>query len=268
MGGFLNTTQINKLMGWRNYATTKQSGASFNSPSFPPDLTHEEYFASNFLGAAYPLTTSFTTVSSSPKQPNGPSGDDRQELIKLQRTLDNPWGSPQSLLQHLGRFPANKPAPDWPKVTGNNLTDRFDMTNLHLMIPGYAIHHGNGKVTSMALTNVPITQLFGLVWVPELFNARSIDPNYYGHWKYIHNLSQLPANPDFFQIIDYAMNRVNGGASNPQKTFQVGAALIDQYDSDDLDDPDPNLPNGSAGNTITIIDYGGASYAYGIEGMS
>ena len=57
-------------------------------------------------------------------------------------------------------------------------------------------------------------------------------------------------------------------ASNPQKTFAVGAALIDQYDGDDLDDPDPNLPNGGAGNTITIIDYGGASYAYGIEGMS
>ena len=68
------------------------------------------------------------------------------------------------------------------------------------------------------------------------------------------------------------MNRVNGGASNPQKTFQVGAALIDQYDVEDLYDEDPNLPNGSPGNTITIIDTTGhndpADYVYGIEGMS
>ena len=41
-----------------------------------------------------------------------------------------------------------------------------------------------------------------------------------------------------------------------RNTFNVGAALIDQYDTDDLYDPDPNPPsNGNFGNTITIIDY-------------
>ena len=55
--------------------------------------------------------------------------------------------------------------------------------------------------------------------------------------------------------------------------FTVGAALIDQYDTDDLFDPDPNPPNsGNFGNTITIIDTVGngnpADYVYGIEGMS
>src|SRR5438094_7314729 len=34
MGNFLGTTQINKMMGWRNYATTQQTGASFDNPSF------------------------------------------------------------------------------------------------------------------------------------------------------------------------------------------------------------------------------------------
>jgi hypothetical protein len=54
-----------------------------------------------------------------------------------------------------------------------------------------------------------------------------------------------------------------------RNTFNIGAALIDMYDTDDLFDPDPNPPsNGDFGNNITIIDYGGASYAYGIEGMS
>src|SRR5262249_13956422 len=63
MGNFLGTTQINKLMGWRNHATTQQTGASFNNPSFPPDLTHQEYYARYFLGAIPPFTTPFTTVS-------------------------------------------------------------------------------------------------------------------------------------------------------------------------------------------------------------
>src|SRR5262245_11808393 len=35
MGGFPSSTQINKLMGWRNYATTQQPTASFENPSFP-----------------------------------------------------------------------------------------------------------------------------------------------------------------------------------------------------------------------------------------
>ena len=50
-------------------------------------------------------------------------------------------------------------------------------------------------------------------------------------------------NPDFFQIIDYAMNQGNGGVNDPnhvRNTFTIGAALIDQYDTDDLYDPDPN----------------------------
>src|SRR5205823_6035486 len=61
------------------------------------------------------------------------------------------------------------------------------------------------------------------------------------------------------------------GVNDPNRirtTFNIGAALIDQYDGDDLDDPDPLHPN--YGNTITIIDYDGNkfNYAYGIEAMS
>src|SRR4029077_15056368 len=61
MGSFPNATQINKLMGWRNYATTQQSGASFDNPSFA--LASADNYASYFLGAALPFTTAFTTVS-------------------------------------------------------------------------------------------------------------------------------------------------------------------------------------------------------------
>ena len=121
-------------------------------------------------------------------------------------------------------------------------------------------------------------KLFGLAWVgaePGHPVLASLDPNYYGHWQYgghgcPHDINSLPANPDFFQIINYALTLGNGGVSPaPSTVFTVGASLIDQYDGDDLNDPDPNYPGNAAnGNTITIIDYGGASYAYGIEAMS
>jgi hypothetical protein len=110
-----------------------------------------------------------------------------------------------------------------------------------------------------------------LRWVNGTFAAgtRLTDPNYYGHWQYIHNINSLPDNPDFFQVIDYAMNQAIG-VNNPnhvRNTFTVGAALIDQYDTDDVFD-DPG--NAGTGNTITIIDYDGnpLNYAYGIERMS
>ena len=90
-----------------------------------------------------------------------------------------------------------------------------------------------------------------MVWVDGNFNpgTRFTDPDYYGHWQYgghgcSHNINSLPADPDFFQIINYATNEAIG-VNDPNRirnTFNIGAALIDLYDGDDLDDPDPNNP--------------------------
>jgi hypothetical protein len=272
----ITTAQINKLMGWRNYATTQQpTSASFDSPSFA--LASADNYARYFLGAALPFATPFTTVSSVP-DPLNPSRTDqavmtRQELIKLQRTI----GFSPSLLQYLGTFSreTNRPAPDWPQT----VAARWDMNYLALAIPdSWIVHpgnHGQGHAWGQQM-HTEFAQRFGLVWVNGNFviGTRLIDPNYYGHWRYIHSLNPLPANnPDFFQMIDYAMNQAIGvtDPNHVRNTFNVGAALIDQYDTDDLYDPDPNPPaNGNAGNTITIIDYGAGAinYAYGIEGMS
>jgi hypothetical protein len=155
------------------------------------------------------------------------------------------------------------------------------MNNLALAIPDswivYPGGHGQGHAYGLQRHSL-FAQLFGLQWVNGNFTlgTRLTDPNYYGHWKYIHHLGQtLPANPDFFQIIDYAMNQAIGvnDPNHVRNTFTIGAALIDQYDTDDLYDPDPNPPtNGTGGNTITIIDTAGngnpSDYVYGIEGMS
>lgn len=281
MGGFPSPTPINKLMGWRNYATTQQTGASFDNPQFP--LGNADFFARYFLGAAYPLATSFTTVSAvswgiPPRTDQ--AAMNRQELIKLQRTI----GFSQSLLQYLGTFSRelNRPAQDWPLKSGNRLSDRFDMTNLQIAIPGFRIRPGNnGKGHAWGLAKKSdFFRLFGLVWVDGTHNplTKGTDPNYYGHWQYggpghTHDINSLPADPDFFQIINYATNEAVG-VNDPTRirnTFNIGAALIDLYDGDDLDDPDPNPPvNGNYGNTITIIDYDGIplNYAYGIEAMS
>ena len=57
MGGFPSTAQINEIMGWRNYATTQQTGASFNNPSFPSPAP--DTYARYFLGAALPFSHTF-----------------------------------------------------------------------------------------------------------------------------------------------------------------------------------------------------------------
>jgi hypothetical protein len=276
-----SATQINKLMGWRNYATTQQPPtASFDNPSFA--LASADYYAKYFLGPSLPFTTDFKMVSTALQNNRTDQAVmTRQELIKLQRTI----GFSQSLLQYLGTFSReqNRPAPDWPQLTDALAAARWDMNNLALVIPDSWIVYpgGHGQGHAWGLQNHSLfAQLFGLRWVDGNWGThgdRFTDPNYYGHWRYIHNLNPLPANnPDFFQIIDYAMNQAIGvtDPNHVRNTFNVGAALIDQYDTDDLVDPTPgqNPPPGESlhGNTITIIDYDGNpfDYAYGMEGMS
>ena len=159
------------------------------------------------------------------------------------------------------------------------------MNNLALVIPlpwYYPGNHGQGHAYGKQRKN-DFEGLFNLQWVPGTFQGdRFSDPNYYGHWRYTGLLSannnpplkvdSTHLTPDFFQIIDYAMNQAIGIPPNApnhmRNTFNIGAALIDQYDSDDLHD---SPPDGSpSGNTITIIDYDGnpLNYAYGIEALS
>jgi hypothetical protein len=283
MSDFRPPDQIDRIMGWRNYATTQQTGASFNNPSFV--LASADNYARYFLGAVPPFGTPYTsvptTVWGSPPRTDQ-AVMNRQELIRLQRTI----GFSQSLLQYLGTFSRefNRPAPDWPvdPVSGTRLTTRWDMNNLQIVIPVpwfYPGNHGQGHAYGkQRFENGDLKTLFGFnQWIPGTFREgdRFTDPNYYGHWQYDpdRNVDQLPVDgtPDFFQVIDYALKQKNGGVSPDRATvFAIGAALIDQYDSDDLHDTPP--AGSETGNTITIVDYlnnGDAfAYAYGIELMS
>src|SRR6266576_644165 len=196
MGGFLvsgPTGPINKFMGWRNYATTQQpSSARFDTPSFPPVAATEDLYANYFLGQQPPFTLPYTTVSNTVRNNRTDQAVmTRQELIRLQRTLDNPSGQfPQGLLQYLGTFSRehNQPATDWQNLNGK-MAGRWDMNNLQLMIPDSWLapgHHGSGHAYGKQ-RHSEIGQLFGLVWVPGIFapGTRLSDPNYYGHWRYL-----------------------------------------------------------------------------------
>ena len=132
-----------------------------------------DYYARYFLGAAYPLATSFTTVSTAVQNNRtDQAAMSRQELIKLQRTI----GFSQSLLQYLGTFSReqNRPAPDWPLKSGNRLSARLDMNNLQIVIPDSWIRPGNhGKGHAYGLQKqTDLARLFGLMWVDGNFNTR------------------------------------------------------------------------------------------------
>ncbi len=100
------------------------------------------------------------------------------------------------------------------------------MTNMQIVIPGFRIrpgNNGNGHAWGLQKKS-DLCRLFGLAWVDGTHNlaTRLTDPNYYGHWQYgvhgcPHDINSFPADPDFFQIINYAMKR-GGGVNDPNRS--------------------------------------------------
>jgi hypothetical protein len=279
-------SQVNNIVGWRNYATTLQSFSGFPAatPSFTTDCTQQASYgdyltdfglppfkiqslSDKLLASSYPFTSIWPSVSSSRTDQSLMT---RQELLRLQRSLDNPPGSfSQNVLQYMGTFSRerNRPAPDWPNLNpGGSLSEgRFNLNNLALVIPNPTdCHPAHGKKTGwqtgknknhLCGDSTDIHELFGLFWVksdvlPPLPNSSPAP----GYWTYIGNVGPVPtASPtptpqkgvncfrgannqnDFFQILYYALFRVpcaNGQTDGSlAKAFGVGASLIDQYDS-------------------------------------
>jgi hypothetical protein len=278
-------SQINNIVGWRNYAMTLQpTTTSFGSANFSPDVSgylnaRQDWYGSyllyfgdppfsienlsdKLLASTYPFTSIATYVSNNRTDQ---SLITRQELLRLQRALNNPPGQfSQNLLQYLGTFSRerNRPAPDWPGLNpaGSLSEGRFNLSNLALVVPNPAdcvIAHGRkkgwqtGKNKSHLCGDSPsIHDLFGLYWI----RADVRDPGLQtpGLWRYIGNTGVLPGpggnpNPhhgidclrganqqnDFFQILDYALFHASceTNDNNVDKTFAIGASLIDQSDS-------------------------------------
>jgi hypothetical protein len=279
------TPNVDNIVGWRNYAMTQRTGSNFGNFNFSTEkdcigLGKQDFYGSYLLyfgdppfiidSVADKLTASlypFTAVATQPDLSNTRTDQrltTRQQLLRLQRALDNPVGQfSQNLLQYMGTFSRerNWPAPDWPGLNGSLNAGRYNLNNLGLVIPNPAdcfLAHGRkvgwqtGKNKNHLCGNAPeINELFGLFWVKaEVISSSRKFP---GQWRYIGNVSSLPdpdASPtprpgiaclrganrqnDFFQVLNFALfgnQCAPGPDANVDKVFGIGASLIDQYDS-------------------------------------
>jgi hypothetical protein len=224
---------------------------NFGDPPFIIDSLSDKLLAST-----YPFTAVANYVSNSRTDQSLMT---RQELLRLQRSL----GFSQNVLQYMGTFSRerNRPAPDWPGLAGRLSEGRFNLNNLALVQPNPAdCHIAHGKKVGwqtgknknhLCGDSEEIHKLFGLFWVRSDVNKPCPQGiTCPGEWRYIGNRNPLPgpsaspapvplacatpsAQNDFFQILDYALFQAvcETNAQNIDKTFWIGASLIDQYDT-------------------------------------
>jgi len=262
----LRQRQMDNIVGWRNYATTVRNFTNFpvTDPGFGLDIactdqSKQDSYGSYLLyfgdppftiesdfdkltASLYPFTSAANYVNT--KKRTDQSLMTRQELLKLQRSLDNPPGAfSQNVLQYMGTFSRerNWPAPDWPNLSGHLSDGRFNMNNLALLVPNpddCNTAHGRKKGwqtgknrNHVCGTPTEIVELFGLFWR----KAGVIDTNYKtpGHWRYIPHTGPDPGGSpdpnynsiicwdpnanrnqgrqaDFFMILNYALNVARG----------------------------------------------------------
>jgi hypothetical protein len=300
----LPQTQINSIVGWRNYATTQQTGSFFpaSAPTFKiSDRNGQDAWGTSLLDFGdppYPTPCPlfpFTSVDTSTFSSRTDQAImTRQQLLKLRSSL----GFSQNSLQYMGTFSRerNQPARDWNRLN-NRIPDRFDVGYLGMVKPnpnntaggrGKGKGHqsggafkGRGHYKGDAGT---IRDTFGLAWVPAASTVT--DPHnvkYWGHWLYVGTPPLANGNPhipvlrggrnDFFQLLDYCTgSQANAEAddNNPVSILALGASLIDQYDSggtgtDDVD----TVGVHQAGTHVTIIAYGdgGNQFVLGWENV-
>jgi hypothetical protein len=256
-GSLLSAGGINAIVGWRNLATVRPSAVFPNFTFDPPTFAGGTgtRFVNQFAGnPAIGLSQDFRTVSTSVYLNRTDQAFlTRTELIKLQR--DAGFGA--GALQYLGTFSCEKNAPTWKAGTAA-IIQRFYLGNLNLVKP-----------SPPAARHADIQRYFGLRWVNGTPGTASpMAPAVPGHWQYVgasgntmqNRIPAFTADPEFFQLLNYAINKTNGDDSTHLlTTLSVGAALIDQYDDDTAADP-------VTGTTTTMIEFSGG-WAVGLENL-
>ena len=200
---FVSNTAINRIIGWRNYATVQPSG---NFPAFTFTSTATQNFANYFLDTVRDFGTTATAVSGGRTDQNFVT---RATLIEFRAAI----GASVNMLQHVGTFSRERNAPTFRISPAAPLADRFAIGKLAEVVP---------RPSNPAA----VKSYFGLVWNTD-------------HWEYWgrtgtseqDNIPPIGASsaPDFFQLLSY-------GRSNASidETLTIGASLIDQYDADDM----------------------------------
>jgi hypothetical protein len=197
---FVSNTAINRIIGWRNYATVQPTGAF---PNFTFNATSSLAFATYFLDTARNFGTVATAVSGGRTDQAFVS---RAQLIQLRADI----AASANMLQYLGTFSREQNKPTWRIAPTAPLANRFALAKLAEVVPSPP-------------NPAAVKADFGLVWKSD-------------HWEYWSasgsaEQSSIPAitgpSPDFFQLLSY-------GRSNPliAETLTIGASLIDQYDAD------------------------------------
>jgi hypothetical protein len=199
---FVSNTAINRVIGWRNYATVHPTGTF---PGFTFSATAISNFVTYFLDTTRDFRTVATNLSGGRTDQNFMT---RAELIKLRADI----AASVNMLQYVGTFSREQNRPTWRISPIDPLTARFAIGKLAEVVPNPP---NPGAVRSD----------FGLKWNSD-------------HWEYwgvsgtaeqssIPAITSSPA-PDFFQLLNYGRSNAPIG-----ETLTIGASLIDQYDTDD-----------------------------------
>jgi len=206
-----NPTTISKIVGWRNYSTTTVpvTGGGSTFPNLSPSPSP---FVTYFLNNARDFLTVNPLLNS--KGRTDQAFSTRSQLIQL---VTISLGVP-NLLQYLGTFSREQNSPTW-QSESNPISQRFQLDKITFLNP-------TPPFASLAPV---IKAYFGLQWSSTT-----------NRWQYVGQgaslLSAIPTPapggspaPDFFQILNYAI------PGQPiDKILSLGAAIIDQYDADQI----------------------------------
>ena len=184
---FVSNTVINRIIGWRNYATVQPTGTF---PSFTFTAAATSNFVNYFLDTSRDFRTVATNLSSNRTDQGFIT---RAELIKLRS--DTGAGA-ATMLQYLGTFSRESNHSTWGN-SGTELAGRFPLSRFDL----FAITPPNNAAA--------IQQYFGLNYVPASGPTAE-------HWRYCGTsgnalLSAIPSvsgnsqSPDLFPLLKYAL---------------------------------------------------------------
>jgi Tfp pilus assembly protein PilX len=213
-GSTPDPTTIRKIVGWRNYATTTVpvSGQGSTFPNLSPSPSP---FVTYFLNNSRDFLTVNPVLNS--KGRTDQAFSTRSELIQFVVSGLGAAAAP-NLLQYLGTFSRELNSPTWQSAS-NPISQRFQLDKISLLNPTPP----SGSI------GPTIKAYFGLQWSSTT-----------NRWQYVGQgtslLSAIPPPapggspvPDFFQILNYAI------PGQPiDKILSLGAAIIDQYDADQV----------------------------------
>src|SRR5262249_44575866 len=198
--------EVDRLVGWRNYATTNQSGTSNNN--FPDVQPSSQAFARNFQSNGSAATSYFTGIVTNTNGFLGPNPNatpasngltdqvfvGRKQLIGYQQTQNTNNGNPianttqfdVNALQYLSAFSRENNAPSFSPATPTTTNPNFLLTRVS---NGFTRFDGTTSVQGEPLvkTRFPLSRL---AWVtyngpsalrtlpPQSPALTTSDPNY------------------------------------------------------------------------------------------